>query len=163
MSDNKGLYNKYLIIIRESGQEAQGDYFVLKPSSDPAARAALVKYADQTANHELAKDIYEWLYRLTGPNDPDAYQEEVYPMLDGSEIIRSQGDRVLFHRMHKGQIPITIDPESVIDDVLNALEFARLENRCLIRSMDFQGEVLEAFRTVLAEQIKGKANEPDIP
>ena len=36
----KGLYNKYQIINRETGIKAEGDYFVLKPANDPAARAA---------------------------------------------------------------------------------------------------------------------------
>lgn len=34
----QGLFNKYQIINRETGQEAEGDYFVLKPTLDPAAR-----------------------------------------------------------------------------------------------------------------------------
>lgn len=61
---NKGLYNKYQIINRETGQEVEGDYFVLKPSKDQAARVALHAYAEHTHNKLLANDIYAWLARL---------------------------------------------------------------------------------------------------
>lgn len=45
---DKGLYNKYQIINRETGQEAKGVYFVLKPLNDPAARAALGEGAKES-------------------------------------------------------------------------------------------------------------------
>ncbi|MFF2016242.1 hypothetical protein [Paenibacillus sp. NPDC058177] len=62
MSDQtKGLYNKYQIINRETGQEADGQFFVLKPASDPAARAALVTYAEATSNEQLGIDISTWI------------------------------------------------------------------------------------------------------
>ncbi|MEK5166171.1 hypothetical protein NYE69_28100 [Paenibacillus sp. FSL R5-0527] len=65
MSDqNKGLYNKYQIINRETGQEAAGNYFVLKPAKDPAARAALLAYAEATDNYQLAADITVWVSSL---------------------------------------------------------------------------------------------------
>lgn len=58
---DKGLYNKYQIINRETGKEAEGDYFVLKPAADPAARAALMAYAQATSNQQLAMDIAFWV------------------------------------------------------------------------------------------------------
>lgn len=62
MSDqDKGLYNKYQIINRETGQEAEGEYFVLKPAKDPAARAALEAYAEATNNENLKVDLFAWL------------------------------------------------------------------------------------------------------
>lgn len=65
MSDQiKGLYNKYQIINRETGEESEGDYFVLKPATDPAARAALMAYAEATDNEQLAIDITIWLSSL---------------------------------------------------------------------------------------------------
>ncbi|WP_036648353.1 hypothetical protein [Paenibacillus wynnii] len=64
MSDQKGLYNKYQIINRETGQEADGNYFVLKPTADPAARAALMAYAESIDNQQLAMDITVWISSL---------------------------------------------------------------------------------------------------
>jgi len=58
---NKGLYNKYRVINRETGQEAEGEYFVLKPVKDPAARAALEAYAEATNNENLRVDLFAWL------------------------------------------------------------------------------------------------------
>ncbi|TYA10972.1 hypothetical protein FRY98_24715 [Paenibacillus faecis] len=58
---NKGLYNKYQIINRETGREVEGDYFVLKPATDPAARAALEAYAEATNNENLKVDLFAWL------------------------------------------------------------------------------------------------------
>lgn len=65
MSDQtKGLYNKYQIIKRETGNESEGEYFVLKPEKDPAARAALLEYAKVTNNERLAQDIIFWVTSL---------------------------------------------------------------------------------------------------
>ncbi|MFE4712620.1 MULTISPECIES: hypothetical protein [unclassified Paenibacillus] len=60
----QGLYNKYQIINRETSQEAEGQYFVLNPAKDPAARAALMAYADATDNQQLAMDITFWVSNL---------------------------------------------------------------------------------------------------
>lgn len=65
MSDQtKGLYNKYQITNRDTGKEAEGDYFVLKPTNDPAARAALMAYAEATDNEQLAAEISVWVSML---------------------------------------------------------------------------------------------------
>jgi hypothetical protein len=60
----KGLYNKYKILDRETGEKKDGEYFVLKPSKDPAAFAALKRYAEITPNSELASNIESWLEYL---------------------------------------------------------------------------------------------------
>lgn len=62
---NRGLYNKYQIINRNTGKEVDGDYFILKPSNDPAARAALDAYAEATDNEQLAMDITFWMTSLS--------------------------------------------------------------------------------------------------
>lgn len=63
--NNQGLYNKYQITNRETGKEAEGDYFVLKPAKDPAARAALLAYAETTDNKQLAMDIVFWVTAIS--------------------------------------------------------------------------------------------------
>lgn len=55
--ENRGWYEKY-IITKANGNPVDPDavYFVLRIDKDPAARAALRKYAEKTANEALAKD-----------------------------------------------------------------------------------------------------------
>lgn len=43
-------------------------------------------------------------------------------LLDGSEVIMNTGDRVLFQASRPEAIPLSIDAETIIDDVLAALE-----------------------------------------
>lgn len=118
MSDqDKGLYNKYRIINRETGEEVEGEYFVLQPDKDAAARPAILRYAEETENLKLSMELYKWIQRI------DAYAvcpEDEYPLLDGSVVILSPGDRVLFQRSSPSAIPLTIDADSIIDDVLQA-------------------------------------------
>lgn len=58
-----GLYGKYLIFKADTYEPINGKAFVLKPESDPHARAALQFYADsvRTDNLALALDLDEWL------------------------------------------------------------------------------------------------------
>ncbi|MFD3260865.1 hypothetical protein ACE3MQ_19915 [Paenibacillus lentus] len=63
-NQNRGLYDKYKIINRETGQEVEGNRFVLHPANDPAARAALETYAATTNNVQLELEIYVWLHSL---------------------------------------------------------------------------------------------------
>lgn len=58
MSGEQGLYGKYTVL--KDGQR-QRNCFVLKPRSDPAARAALEAYADATDDEALEEDIRDWL------------------------------------------------------------------------------------------------------
>lgn len=60
----KGLYNKYTIINNETSKEVEGEYFVLKPAQDKAARAAILEYANVTRNKELKSDLRMWIRRL---------------------------------------------------------------------------------------------------
>lgn len=43
-------------------------------------------------------------------------------LLDGSEVIMNTGDRVLYQASRPGAIPLSIDADGIIDDVLAALE-----------------------------------------
>ncbi|MEK4880162.1 MULTISPECIES: hypothetical protein [Paenibacillus] len=43
-------------------------------------------------------------------------------LLDGSEVIMNTGDRVLFQASSPGAIPLSVDTDTIIDDVLAALE-----------------------------------------
>lgn len=60
---SQGLYNKYEVY--EDGEPVHGA-FVLEPANDPAARAALARYAWETDDHELKVDLHEWLENLAG-------------------------------------------------------------------------------------------------
>ncbi|MDF1511471.1 hypothetical protein Gp_85 [Bacillus phage vB_Bacillus_1020A] len=60
----RGLYEKYTILDAETKQEKEGPYFVLKPMEDPAAIAAIKKYAEVTNNKELASDLLIWMEGL---------------------------------------------------------------------------------------------------
>lgn len=60
----KGLYPKYTLINNETGKNAEGEYFILKPLQDPAAVKALLAYAEHTHNKLVANDIRDWLVRL---------------------------------------------------------------------------------------------------
>lgn len=57
----QGLHGKYLVY--KNGKPQDG-CFVLKPETDPAARAALEAYVDKTGNERLATDLREWLARI---------------------------------------------------------------------------------------------------
>jgi Zn finger protein HypA/HybF involved in hydrogenase expression len=58
---DRGLYNKYQIINRETGKEVNGSYFVLNPVKDYAARQALETYAKNTNNESLMGDLLAWI------------------------------------------------------------------------------------------------------
>jgi hypothetical protein len=64
--DNRGLYNKYSVISNETGQEVEGPCFVLRPDRDEAAFRALMTYAQNTTNSDLAVDLTRWLSDLEG-------------------------------------------------------------------------------------------------
>lgn len=63
MSGFKGLYDKYLVVRKDSGETVDG-CFVLRPVTDTAARVALATYAEATHNPRLAKDVRKWLRQL---------------------------------------------------------------------------------------------------
>lgn len=64
--EDRGLYNKYEIVNRETGKTADGDYFILNPQNDPAALVALEAYATSTTNMKLAEDLWLWIAHLSG-------------------------------------------------------------------------------------------------
>lgn len=54
----EGLYGKYKITKADGSEvDPEADYFVLRLDKDPAARAAIFKYASYTENQELAEDL----------------------------------------------------------------------------------------------------------
>lgn len=63
MSGHKGLYNKYKVIRRETGEECDGA-FVLRPVTDSAAWLAVMFYSYLTHNPRLGRDIRKWLVEL---------------------------------------------------------------------------------------------------
>ncbi|MCM3038804.1 hypothetical protein M3201_03695 [Paenibacillus motobuensis] len=51
----------HVVIDKLRGAFGEGDYFVLKPAKDPAARTALLVYSKNTDNFQLAADITVWV------------------------------------------------------------------------------------------------------
>ncbi len=64
MTTPRGLYGKYRIINNQTGEELAGNFFILRPARDKAARYALQCYADVTPNDHLAADIRAWLEEI---------------------------------------------------------------------------------------------------
>lgn len=60
-------------------------------------------------------------------SETNPYGYEVYPCADGSEVMFSRDDRVLFHRVTPTSMPLTTDPDSVLDEVLVSLQQAQRE------------------------------------
>lgn len=60
MSEQKGLYNKYMVI-KVVDDTIVENCFILKPDSDPAAVKALQAYAAATDNKVLSADLYAWV------------------------------------------------------------------------------------------------------
>jgi hypothetical protein len=56
-----GLYEKYEVY---KDGEPVPNCFVLEPESDSAAREALIRYAEETDDEELADDLRKWVTRL---------------------------------------------------------------------------------------------------
>ena len=63
MSGHKGLYDKYEVKRKESGEVFDGA-FVLRPVTDKAAWMALMFYSFLTHNPRLGAELREWLYEL---------------------------------------------------------------------------------------------------
>lgn len=65
MQNTRGLYSKYKIVNRETGQEVQAA-FVLKPEVDYSALKALLAYAEDVRrdNPRLAEDLINWHDRI---------------------------------------------------------------------------------------------------
>lgn len=76
-----GLYPKYTVIDNRTGSEVF-DCFVLKPTTDYAAKQALLYYASICKKDELKRDIYLWLC------EGSCYCQTCKKILDLSEIDR---------------------------------------------------------------------------
>jgi hypothetical protein len=67
-ADQSGFYEKYAV--KKDGTPVR-NCFVLEPESDPAAREALIQYAEATDNETLADDLREWVTDLCTQGDRD--------------------------------------------------------------------------------------------
>lgn len=47
---------------------------------------------------------------------------KIYPLLDGSELLYAAEDKVLYHRLSPEGMPLTVDPNSVFEDLLRVIE-----------------------------------------
>lgn len=69
MTDAKqGLYAKYEVT--KNGERVE-NCFVLEPENDSAAREALIRYAEETDDEQLADDLREWVTSLCTRGDAD--------------------------------------------------------------------------------------------
>ncbi|WP_336078546.1 hypothetical protein [Paenibacillus sp. 203] len=48
----------------------------------------------------------------------DQYGYKIYPLLDGSEVLWAEEERVLFHRASPESMPLTTDADGVFEDLL---------------------------------------------
>ncbi|ELY73253.1 hypothetical protein [Natrinema pallidum] len=62
------LYEKYEV--RKDGDPVES-CFVLEPESDSAAREALIRYAEETDDEQLAEDLREWVTDLCTRGETD--------------------------------------------------------------------------------------------
>lgn len=62
-----GLESRYHVkrLGDPSGKHDTCRYFVLDPQHDPTAREVLAEYARRTPNHDLRRDLRDWLDALT--------------------------------------------------------------------------------------------------
>jgi hypothetical protein len=68
-----GLYPKYDVIKRETGELVTEPVFVLNPQTDPLAMVVLDLYASlafMDGFDPLAEDIHEWVYRVRHGDHP---------------------------------------------------------------------------------------------
>jgi hypothetical protein len=68
MKKFKGLYHKYDVVKKDG--KVVSNFFVLRPDRDPAARAALITYAQVTDNTILKDEIEQWV-RLMDKKDSE--------------------------------------------------------------------------------------------
>ena len=75
--ERAGLYGKYTVYKNKDGSLVT-DCFVLRPTKDPAAVAAIMAYAAATDNAELAADIINWVGKpcCICPAGPPERQED---------------------------------------------------------------------------------------
>ena len=61
MTDQSGLFGKYVVFKADTEQMVTDFCFVLKPETDPIAWDTLQFYAEHTADRDLSDDLLEWL------------------------------------------------------------------------------------------------------
>lgn len=66
--DYPGLKHKYNVYKAEDWSRVE-NCFVLRPDKDPAARMALLEYANQTDSKSLERDIRRWVQRSEVPKE----------------------------------------------------------------------------------------------
>jgi hypothetical protein len=62
---DRGLYEKYDVI---KNGEPVDSAFVLEPESDPAAREAILAYAEAVEDEALSEDLLLWINRYLQPD-----------------------------------------------------------------------------------------------
>ena len=68
MKDKRGVFMKYRITKADGGRvDPEACYFVLRLDKDPAARKAMVEYAEHCGNQTLYADIYACIDELERP------------------------------------------------------------------------------------------------
>jgi hypothetical protein len=67
MDKERGLYSKYRVMKRDTGEELDGPCFVLRPDRDVAAMRALYRYAELTSDNQLREDLERWLDSMDVP------------------------------------------------------------------------------------------------
>lgn len=72
----EGLHERYSVA---KDGEAVEECFVLEPGDDPAAREALIAYAEETDNDDLAQDLREWVTEVCMRRDAQTDQSPHVP------------------------------------------------------------------------------------
>lgn len=144
MLDMKGLEEKFLVVKHSDiqGREAVQAHLKLVENvcnkriaegKNNNNRYLVINtdepYADEVA--EIMKRHGHWdqpesLLPEPGAGEEEPEEREIrVTLLDGTIAIMNTGDRVLFQAAHPKAIPLTIDADSLIDDVLEAAEAAQ--------------------------------------
>ncbi|ASA25409.1 hypothetical protein [Paenibacillus donghaensis] len=72
-------------------------------------------------------------------------------LLDGSEVLMNTGDRVLFQASRPGAIPLAVEADTIMDDMLLALEDAHNQLGVMRKSFMFSGSALAEVQQTVEE------------
>ncbi|QOS77935.1 hypothetical protein JNUCC31_25035 [Paenibacillus sp. JNUCC31] len=78
---------------------------------------------------------------------------DIYRLLDGTEVLRSPEDRVLFHRTSNTRMPLTVDADVIIDEVLDTLDETNRQIEVLSDSLNRIEELLTDDLSLNAQAI----------
>jgi predicted RNA methylase len=78
---------------------------------------------------------------------------DIYRLLDGTEVLRSPEDRVLFHRTSNVGMPLTVDADVIIDEVLDTLDETNRQIEVLSDSLNRIEELLTDDLSVNSQAI----------